>query len=228
MKIKVRLLLTMLLLSIIYGLINHLIIIPVFDNQLVHCLILSLGFGFINYFVITAFIQKSNRLESANIKLEAAINIDKLTGLLNRRAFDKDISTLNKFDEYSILFIDIDDFKKFNDDFGHEIGDEVLCLVSEDIRRAIRSEDKIYRYGGEEIVVFLTECNQINATLIAEKLRKEVVQMKNSDLTPITISLGIATYPINGQTSQEILHKADKALLSAKRAGKNRTEVFDH
>ncbi|HBD7062429.1 TPA: diguanylate cyclase [Legionella pneumophila] len=159
---------------------------------------------------------------------------DPLTGLLNRRFLDeyvvKQIGQA-KHSQTMIIFImiDVDNFKRVNDNFGHNTGDRVLALLSKLLMSLIREGDLACRYGGEEFLLVLPYCNLDNAKQIAETIRNEVIKMpiniKNSVFN-ITISLGISSYPNHGSTMQELIEAADKALYTAKKQGKNRVIIF--
>ncbi len=122
-----------------------------------------------------------------------------------------------------MIFIDIDNFRDFNNGFGHKVGDQTLCKVGQIIKSFVRIGDKVFRYGGEEIVVTLTDCNKANALKLAEKIRGGVSSLDNDPYPKVTVSLGISSYPEDGKTVEEILEKSDRALLIAKEQGKNRS-----
>lgn len=218
---KSSLLIGMLSLGAGYGLLYHFIIMPLIGNELVHCLGQGVIFGLINYLMSIGLYKKYHTLKNSNKLLKKKLDMDKLTGLLNRGAFDNDIMGLSLDESYSIIFIDIDNFRKFNNKFGHQVGDIVLQKVSREIRNSIRVSDKAYRYGGEEIVILLKDCNRRKALEIAEKVRLNINELNNNPYPSITISLGVASYPDDGKHTDEIIKASDNALLTAKRLGKN-------
>jgi diguanylate cyclase len=218
---KSSLLIGMLSLGAGYGLLYHFIIMPLIGNELVHCLGQGVIFGLINYLMSIGLYKKYHTLKNSNKLLKKKLDMDKLTGLLNRGAFDNDIMGLSLDESYSIIFIDIDNFRKFNNKFGHQVGDIVLQKVSREIRNSIRVSDKAYRYGGEEIVILLKDCNRRKALEIAEKVRLNINELNNNPYPSITISLGVASYPDDGKHADEIIKASDNALLTAKRLGKN-------
>lgn len=218
---KSSLLIGMLSLGAGYGLLYHFIIMPLIGNELVHCLGQGVIFGLINYFMSIGLYKKYHTLKNSNKLLKKKLDMDKLTGLLNRGAFDNDIMGLSLDESYSIIFIDIDNFRKFNNKFGHQVGDIVLQKVSCEISNSIRVSDKAYRYGGEEIVILLKDCNRRKALEIAEKVRLNINELNNNPYPSITISLGVASYPDDGKHADEIIKASDNALLTAKRLGKN-------
>lgn len=156
---------------------------------------------------------------------------DGLTGIFNRRYFDqrfqREILRARRYKRtLSILMVDIDHFKKYNDTVGHLLGDEVLRRVAKLLENNLRRADIICRYGGEEFVVILPEIDLKHAALVAEKLRQTVLHTsfpgeEKLPLKQLTISIGVAAYPENGKFDQEVLDKADQALYQAKRKGRN-------
>jgi len=152
---------------------------------------------------------------------------DELTGLFNRRYFDQKLQEeINRSGRYgrnlSLILGDIDKFKSYNDDFGHQKGDEVLQSVSEMIRRSCRSSDTAARYGGEELVIILPETDSAGALLVAEKARK-LIEARAGDVAgkTVTISMGIASFRPGNDGPAELIAAADKALYKAKSSGRN-------
>ena len=155
---------------------------------------------------------------------------DHLTGLANRRqileALGAFLAMSSRRDEpISILMLDLDYFRAFNEELGHAAGDEALRTIAEVLRQAIRRNDLAARYGGDEFVVLLTPCDQETASLVAERIRKFVAR---ADWTsrPVTTSIGIATCQAAPWDGDELLAKADHALAMAKRRGRDR--VINH
>lgn len=150
---------------------------------------------------------------------------DSLTGVGNRRALDHKLIELlaaqaRKPSELSLILLDLDHFKKVNDDFGHMVGDQILIRITEIIAGRIRATDALYRFGGEEFVIVPLELDLKHAARLAEQLR---ILVENHELVteqPITISLGVAQY-ISGETSNAWLNRADEALYRAKNSGRN-------
>lgn len=219
------LLISLLLIGLIQGITFCEIIIPLFGNSMVYCVSMGVVFGFINYFLASGIYKKYDSLKRSNKLLQKELKIDKLTGLLNRRAFDADMKELSESEAFSMIFIDIDNFKKVNDQFGHPSGDIILKKVSQAIKSGVRNIDRVYRYGGEEIVILLKDCDKNSALEIAEKLRSSTSGLDNSPLPQITISLGISSYPVDDNNIPNIIKSCDDALLSAKASGKNCTYV---
>lgn len=168
----------------------------------------------------------------SNKNLKNENEIDFLTKIYNRRYFDfksKKIWNENIDEIISVIMIDIDFFKKYNDFYGHLEGDKVLKSVCENIKSNIREEDIFARYGGEEFIIFLNGVDEKNALFIAEKIRKSVFNMNiPHEMVPLkrlTISLGVKSLKSTGNDSDyyEFILEVDKNLYSAKENGRNRT-----
>jgi len=159
---------------------------------------------------------------------------DSLTGLYNRGYFEEslsgEISRSRRYEtEFSILFLDFDDFKRINDTMGHLAGDYVLKKVANLIKGEKREEDVIARYGGEELVIILPETNKVNTLIKAERIRRKIQDMpltfEGKDIR-LTVSCGVATFPQDAQEANKLIHCADQALYRAKAEGKNRVCLF--
>lgn len=159
---------------------------------------------------------------------------DGLTRVYNRRYLEERLEQEFRRSQrhktfLSVLMLDIDHFKRINDTYGHQMGDEVLCKLTELCRQVTRSTDILGRYGGEEFVVLLPEADLMGGLCVAERLRKLVeVQTFTTDKGPIriTISLGLCTIPAEGvETAQQFIKQADEALYRAKETGRNQTCV---
>ena len=159
---------------------------------------------------------------------------DPLTNLYNRRfMFEAFGQALNKAERHksplALLMIDVDDFKLFNDKYGHSAGDHVLVKTAEILQTKLRLEDIACRFGGEEFCIICPETNLQDAYLLAEKIRHYISELRVSyaakTLGAITISTGIAIYPNHGTDANMLLKSADQALYVAKGKGRNITEV---
>lgn len=130
----------------------------------------------------------------------------------------------------SVIMLDIDDFKLINDSCGHLVGDQILREVSNQILTTVRKIDVAARYGGEEFVILLPETTKQGASIIAERLRKNIANLKvntNDDrVVTTTVSMGIAQFPNDAATAQDIIDAADKALYYSKRNGKNVVSIY--
>ncbi len=159
---------------------------------------------------------------------------DSLTGLYNRGYFEDsltgEISRSRRYEtEFSILFLDLDDFKKVNDTMGHLAGDYVLKKVANLIINEKREEDVVARYGGEELVVILPETNKVNTIIKAERIRKKIQDMSlvfDGKKIQITASGGIATFPQDAKEANKLIQCADQALYRAKAEGKNQICLY--
>lgn len=179
--------------------------------------------------------QTIRQLEASQRELRAQANTDPLTGLANRRFFDeiagKELSLMRRQQDYfSVLMIDIDHFKAVNDTYGHPAGDEILKRVAATLSGNLREEDTVARIGGEEFVVCSPATNRLASIVLAERLRKAVESLMiefDGKRIPVTISLGIALRPLDGDDLQALLSVADERLYRAKQDGRNRFCVAD-
>lgn len=172
-------------------------------------------------------------LENVRIRFEMrdlAIR-DGLTGLLNhRRAQEILKAEVWRAERYqrplSVLMLDVDSFKQFNDQFGHPQGDLLLRGLAATVRSNTRHVDSIARYGGEEFIIILPETTKESAIRLAERIRAAVevlrFQLENGQTACVTVSMGVATYPEDGLNSASLVQSADSAMYQAKRNGKNR------
>ncbi len=180
--------------------------------------------------------QKYNELEIVKEKLKKLAVTDGLTELFNYRAFKNqihyEIIRSKRFKlPVSLLMIDIDHFKRYNDTFGHPNGDRVLKQFAELLTVNLREVDTIARYGGEEFAIILPGTNKKASSIVAEKLRilVEEYDFHLRNRLPgekITISIGIATFPDDVEDEEQIIQLADKALYKAKNKGRNRSETL--
>jgi diguanylate cyclase (GGDEF)-like protein len=172
-------------------------------------------------------------LRLANFRLREMSHTDELTEVGNRRNFDlrlrEEISRSSRFEHaFSLLMIDIDGFKKFNDEFGHPKGDSVLRALGALMRSASREGDVPCRVGGEEFAFLLPETGKAEGLVFAERFRRRVESsvMAPDSLNPITVSIGLAAFPEDGRNPDEIVWAADEALYESKRAGRNRVTAY--
>jgi diguanylate cyclase (GGDEF)-like protein len=157
---------------------------------------------------------------------------DFLTGLYNHRYFQQILTQeLGRSSRYekilSLIILDIDDFKSFNDRFGHAVGDKILMTIGEIINRSLRKVDYAFRYGGEEFVILLPETPLENAILTVERLRERIANEASASVpeasgSRVTVSAGVACYPENGSSREDLFSLMDSYLYKAKSMGKNR------
>lgn len=174
-------------------------------------------------------------LKKANAWLLGLSITDELTGLYNRRYFHEQLEIeyarcMRYKRPFAVIFIDVDDFKKYNDRWGHPAGDELLREISLILRMNCRRSDLAYRIGGEEFAILCPEVAAAEARKFAERIRQVIATypFPNAESQPlgcISVSSGVASYPRQGQSIETLLQSADRALYSAKRAGKNQVKV---
>ncbi|MFC1903777.1 diguanylate cyclase [Chloroflexota bacterium] len=174
--------------------------------------------------------QIAMSIENSRLYAEAEekARIDELTGLLNRRSLDELIdSEIGRYSRYggifSLIILDLDNFKAFNDQFGHLAGDKLLAKIGGIMKNAIRSADQAFRYGGDEFAILLPNTSPDSAKQVAERIRKQVASRTKPGYIPITASLGMASWPADGLSPLEIIGAADAALYQAKRKGGNQS-----
>lgn len=179
-------------------------------------------------------------LALANLRLQETLRTqsihDPLSGLFNRRyleaSFEREIARAQRHRKpLGVLMIDIDFFKKFNDELGHEAGDELLKAFGNFLQKESRGEDIACRYGGEEFTIIMPEATFEAAKMRAEQLRagasELTVEYRRQDLPKITISIGVAAFPDHGVSKEELMRAADAALYRAKREGRNRVTAAE-
>lgn len=169
--------------------------------------------------------------KNINKALESAFT-DGLTGLFNRRYYDKFVEEAFMKAQIqghvcSVILLDVDNFKHYNDTNGHQFGDEVLSSVGELLKNNTRQDDMPARYGGEEFVVVLPHTSKSMAKVFADKIRKSIEKQTfpkeaSQPLGMVTASFGVASFPEDGQTVHEVVERADNALYEAKESGRNR------
>ncbi|WML32965.1 diguanylate cyclase [Clostridium sp. OS1-26] len=197
-------------------------------------LLYYIGISFVSYFVYRYTEYLCELVEFYN-RLRNEATTDFLTGLNNVRQFDKIFNNVSKQTikdgkNLSLLYLDIDYFKKINDTYGHIAGDTILKNLADILRNACREIDIISRNGGEEFTVLLLDCSASNAVRIAERIRKDVEANKFyvSDKISIyvTVSIGVSMYPDKTNNIDMLLENADLALYEAKKTGRNKVMVY--
>ncbi|MCK1736418.1 GGDEF domain-containing protein [Bradyrhizobium sp. 138] len=182
-----------------------------------------------------SFADKTRELEAIRENLsksEERARTDTLTGLPNRRALEEffrkaQIAAMEQGEPLSLLMLDIDHFKKFNDSFGHGVGDQVLRLMAQVLRDKVREVDLPARYGGEELIAVLPGADLSAAAVIAERVRRSIAECQitrrstGETLPSITVSIGAAQFQ-PGEAMGDLVERCDRALYLAKRNGRNR------
>jgi diguanylate cyclase len=180
------------------------------------------------------FVEKTRELDAIRDSLnksERRAKTDTLTGLPNRRALDEffrsaQIAAMEKGEPLSVLLIDIDHFKSFNDNFGHGVGDQVLRLMAKVLSERLREGDLPARYGGEELIAVLAGADLATCAVVAERIRHSIAECRitrrsTGEVLPnITVSIGVAQF-LPGESMSDLVERCDRALYSAKRGGRN-------
>ena len=185
-----------------------------------------------NETMVDSLKMNANELEELNAQLQTLATRDALTGLYNRRYFlealDLELAASKRHGRtFSLLFIDLDRFKQYNDTYGHPAGDDLLKGLAELINKNSRSTTIVARYGGEEFILLVPEAPKEGAKIFAERLRKSVEEhvwhdRKSQPSGPVTLSIGVSTYPEDGLDPKTLISRADEALYTAKKDGRNR------
>jgi len=182
---------------------------------------------------LEARIDRSVTISSNYLKLTY---VDALTGIYNRRLFDERLPVeVNRSKRYSqplaLTIFDIDHFKKFNDTYGHRAGDFVLSTLAQHIKKSLRTQDVVCRYGGEEFAVIMPMTKVQDAALVMSRIRADLQDRTfyspydDRDFN-ILISVGIAQFPSDGETADSLTRSADEALYEAKETGRNRVVMY--
>ena len=177
--------------------------------------------------------QVSMPIENSRLyaKTERMARVDSLTGLLNRRSLDeilpREIGRHSRYGGvFSLIILDLDSFKSFNDNYGHLAGDELLRQIGAIMRNSIREADQAFRYGGDELAVLLPQTPISAALKVGERIRLQTFAKIEIGSVPISLSLGLACWPGDGLSPDDIVAAADAALYQAKRSGGNRSICF--
>jgi diguanylate cyclase (GGDEF)-like protein len=187
--------------------------------------------------VVRHALERRNLQEEVKEKrhFEEMAIIDGLTGVYNRAYFDellkREEDRARRYPQkFSLLMIDLDDFKKYNDSYGHPCGDKILKHIGQIFMQRIRTTDFVARYGGDEFVIISPHTDKTNASVLASRLlsvaARELIRIEDQTQLSITISIGLATFVDDATTSTGLIESADKALYQAKHLGKNRMCLF--
>jgi len=173
------------------------------------------------------FAESLRVMDGKTEDLSQKANTDPLTGLANRRSMEVVIADwIGSKTPFAVVMLDLDHFKSVNDDYGHQKGDEVLVFLADRIRAEKRDADYGCRYGGEEFTLLLPNADTEQAYRLAERLRIGIAGANSPIGKPITLSLGISSYPNDAQDRDELFRQADDALYQAKQNGRNRTVIY--
>jgi diguanylate cyclase len=184
----------------------------------------------------TNFLMTAQELDKIRDSLKAAVersNTDSLTGLANRRSMDEffrsaQIVAMKADEPLSVLMIDIDHFKKFNDTYGHQVGDQVLRLVAKVLQENVGENGLAARYGGEELIAVLPGTYLAACTEIAERIRLRISEGRltrrttGQAISSVTVSIGVAQFRLP-ESAETLIERCDRGLYQAKRLGRNRT-----
>lgn len=163
--------------------------------------------------------RRTMEIERVNRHLVESVRTDPLTGILNKKAIVEEIKlSIDQSHDtsFTVLLFDVDNFKSINDQEGHQAGDRVLSQVARLALSSIRTRDRVGRYGGDEFLILLPNTSLKDASYVSKRLLERA-----ANELPCTLSLGIAVYPVDGQTVEELISRADKGLYEAKHQGKN-------
>ncbi|MFP3493564.1 diguanylate cyclase [Pseudomonas sp. SIMBA_059] len=172
----------------------------------------------------------ASELQKTKIALNSLSITDSLTGLLNRRQLDKTLLNFTKSSTHSsntlLVLMDIDNFKKINDTYGHDIGDEVLCLFSNTLKNSLRPTDLIARFGGDEFCIIMSDTSQNQAIKIITRIQHTFRIKSHETLNePLSVSAGVAKWDDDFENADQWFTRADKLLYKAKKNGRDRAEI---
>lgn len=189
------------------------------------------GNGIIDLPVASSFVYEVRQLykqvRSYIQILNEQANLDGLTNLYNRRMLNKTLSEwLNCYDKFSVIMIDIDFFKRVNDQYGHIVGDHVLQYLAQTMKSVSGKDELCFRYGGEEFTILVKNKTEKEVYKLAEKLRSIIKNTNSPTGKPINISLGIASNQKEDTKPEQLIKRADAALYKSKRTGRNKTTIY--
>jgi diguanylate cyclase (GGDEF)-like protein len=185
----------------------------------------------LSYYYGRTFAAAQTELEAVNMELTELARTDALTGLPNRREGlyllnAEEVRSYRSTDSFAVALADVDNFKRVNDEFGHDTGDAVLVEVGRRLTEALRAQDTIVRWGGEEFLLLLPQTNREGSAIAAEKARAAIcanpIHAGDSDVT-VSITIGVAVYELGRQIS-DLIRDADVALYRGKESGRNRVQ----
>lgn len=218
---------TIYLSGLVVDLLDEILTLPVWlDN---YCEDIAEGMGLL-IIVLGFYIIVKDKHEAAN-HFKGLSNRDELTGLYNHRYFYEYFQRACSSRNLVLLFCDLDYFKTINDLFGHVIGDSVLKKTAEIIEQTTEGKGKCFRYGGEEFTILLKDCTIDEAVIIGQTLSTKINSCKSLQqyavYFPVTVSIGIAAFPENAGSAQELVDKADRAMYCSKQKGRNQISIYN-
>jgi diguanylate cyclase (GGDEF)-like protein len=188
-------------------------------------------------FAISRISFEVKRFDELRKKEFRLARTDKLTGLANRHYLDQKVKEEVEYVKgtssvLNVLIFDIDNFKSFNDTYGHLSGDKLLMLFADIIRQCVRKSDVPVRYGGEEFLILIRDMDIIIAKSVGDRIRRQLEKQRihfgqQKERQRVTVSCGVAQYPLHSVNIKEVIEKADQALYHAKEIGKNIVVTFD-
>ncbi|MFK7992978.1 MAG: diguanylate cyclase [Granulosicoccus sp.] len=180
--------------------------------------------------------ERTQELHTLNQRLMELTRIDPMLDIGNRRSMDEELVKISErarryHRPYSVALVDVDNFKKYNDNYGHQMGDDALVKVARTLKKAVRSADSVFRYGGEEFLVILPEVGVEGAAIAGEHMRAAIesleIQHEHAANGILTASFGIAEENIESPSIKEVINRADYALYIAKANGRNQVSSAD-
>lgn len=212
----------------------HIQVIRLFDGDpsLWNYRLWNFFFQFLGTLILTIILQNALKVAEKTITLERDLVTDKVTNIYNIKFLDTYLNrSLIEAEEsrkkLSVAFLDLDHFKSINDNYGHQTGDEVLFKVAQKIKNSIRPTDIVGRYGGDEFLIILSDCDTAEAQSIGRRIMDNINMLQHCELhdLQLSVSMGIATYPVHGNNSELLLKRADNALYAAKNSGRNKLVI---
>lgn len=213
--------------ALIVDLVDEIILLPIWLDDDYEAIAYGIGL----FIIVMAFYLIVKEKQETVEHFQGVSNRDDLTGLYNHRYFYEYFQqSSTKSNNLILLFCDLDYFKSINDFYGHITGDRVLMETAQTIKQTMNDKGACFRYGGEEFAVLLENCEMDQASGIAEELIRNINAcqslQQNAVYFPVTLSIGLATYPQNASSAQDLVEKADRAMYYSKQNGKNQFNIY--